>query len=165
VVGAIYAESMMTIIDTIRDPTRPKQMKYVEFIVFLCRIAHEHYKGGPYEKEFLYLKLDHLMPAMLDYLNLQALFLFEEKFSLEVQEEKLAHKRRRQKLKRAQLKHKETGQPVDPRLLAEVRMYEEKLMKAGLGGFKGTQTGSKIIDSDSDLGQSSDEDKGKKIAR
>lgn len=42
-VGAIYAESLMTIMDTIRDLTRPNQMKYVEFIVFLCRISHEHY--------------------------------------------------------------------------------------------------------------------------
>ena len=42
-VGAIYAESMMTIIDTITDQTKPNQMKYVEFLVFLCRIAHEHY--------------------------------------------------------------------------------------------------------------------------
>ena len=39
-VGAIYAESMMTIQDTIRDPMRVNQMRYVEFIVFLCRIAH-----------------------------------------------------------------------------------------------------------------------------
>ena len=47
-VGAIYAESMMTIIDTIRDPVRVNQMKYVEFLIFLCRITHEHYLGSPY---------------------------------------------------------------------------------------------------------------------
>ena len=82
-VGAIYAESMMTIIDPIRDQTKPKQMKYVEWLVFLCRIAHEHYKGGPYEKELLYLKLDHLMPSILGYLNLLPLFLFGEQFAIE----------------------------------------------------------------------------------
>jgi uncharacterized protein YggL (DUF469 family) len=42
-VGPIYAESLCLIIDTVRDQTRPNQMKYVEFLVFLCRIAHEHY--------------------------------------------------------------------------------------------------------------------------
>ena len=60
----------MTIIDPIRDMTRPNMMKYVEFLVLLCRVAHEHYEGGPYAKELLYLKLDHLMPAFLAYLHL-----------------------------------------------------------------------------------------------
>ena len=58
-------------------------MKYVEWLVFLCRIAHEHFKGGPYEKELLYLKLDHLMPSILGYLNLLPLFLFGEQFAIE----------------------------------------------------------------------------------
>mmetsp|Transcript_4014 Transcript_4014/g.5331 ORF Transcript_4014/g.5331 Transcript_4014/m.5331 type:complete len:91 (-) Transcript_4014:600-872(-) len=70
-VGAIYAESMMTMVDTIREPTKPNQMKYVEFIVFLCRISHEHYSKTIHAEELLYLKLDHLMPAYLAYLNLQ----------------------------------------------------------------------------------------------
>jgi len=42
-VGAIYSESMQTIVDRIRDPTRVMQMQYVEFLVFLCRITHYHY--------------------------------------------------------------------------------------------------------------------------
>ena len=42
-VGAMYAESMMTIVDTLSDPRRCIKMGYVEFIVFLCRISHEHY--------------------------------------------------------------------------------------------------------------------------
>ena len=82
-VGAIYAESMMNIVDTIRDQSKPQQMKYVEFIVFLCRIAHEHYNKGPYEKELLYLKLDKLLPAFLSPLNLNPVFLFGEKFKAE----------------------------------------------------------------------------------
>ena len=43
-------------------------MKYVEFLVFLCRTAHEHYKnfkGGVYNKEKLYKKLDRLMSVFL----------------------------------------------------------------------------------------------------
>lgn len=94
-VGAIYAESMMTMIDPIRDPTKTIQMKYVEFLVFICRISFEHYQGGPYEKELLYLKLDHLMPALLAYLNLQPQFLFSEKFKSEEEEEEKQAKRRR----------------------------------------------------------------------
>lgn len=79
-VGAIYAESMMTILDPIKDPTRPKQMKYVEFLVFLCRVVFEHYANTIYAKELLYLKLDHMMPKIVGYLNVQPLFLFNEKF-------------------------------------------------------------------------------------
>ena len=94
-VGAIYAESMMTIVDPIKDPVRPKMMKYVEFLVFLCRVVHEHYVGTQYESELLYLKLDHLMPTILGYLNLQPLFLFNAKFKLEEQEEKKKHKRKK----------------------------------------------------------------------
>ena len=69
-VGAIYAESMMTIQDTIRDPMRVNQMKYVEFLVFLCRIAHEHYEKSPYRREPLYKKLDHLIPNFLSEANI-----------------------------------------------------------------------------------------------
>lgn len=90
-VGAIYAESMMTIIDTIRDPTRPQQMKYVEFLVFLCRIAHEHYKDTVYAKELLYKKLDHLMPSMLAPLYLQPQFLFGEKFAIDQEKDRKLH--------------------------------------------------------------------------
>ena len=79
-VGPIYAESLCLIIDTIRDQTRPNQMKYVEFLVFICRIAKEHYDGTPYEKEAHYLKLDHLMGTFLAECNLEPNFLFAEKF-------------------------------------------------------------------------------------
>ena len=70
-------------------------MKFVEFIVFTCRIAHEHYKGSPYHKELLYLKLDHLMPAFLGYLNLTPIFLFGEKFNVSTEEELKKQDRRK----------------------------------------------------------------------
>ena len=63
--GPIYAESMCTIIDTIRDRQRSDSMKYTEFLVFLCRIAYEHYRGTPYENEMLYLKLEKIIPKYL----------------------------------------------------------------------------------------------------
>ena len=40
-------------------------MKYVEFIVFLCRVSHEHYSKTKYKEELLYLKLEHLIPNYL----------------------------------------------------------------------------------------------------
>ena len=62
-------------------------MKFVEFIVFVCRIAHEHYNGSPYHNELLYLKLDHLMPSFLAYLSMSPAFLFGEKFSAKADQE------------------------------------------------------------------------------
>jgi len=55
-------------------------MKYVEFLVFLCRIAYEHYRGSHYENEMMYLKLEKLIPKFLNVLNLQPIFLFYEEF-------------------------------------------------------------------------------------
>lgn len=68
-------------------------MKFVEFIVFLCRIAYEHYSKTNHHEELLYLKLDHLMPAYLAYSNLQPQFLFGEKFKSEIIEEEKRAKR------------------------------------------------------------------------
>ena len=80
-IGAIYAECLMTIVDTIRDLQRPNQMKYVEFLVFLCRVAHEHYQQTEHAQEPLCIKLDQLLPAFLAYISLQPTFLFGLKFS------------------------------------------------------------------------------------
>ena len=76
-------------------------MKYVEFLVFLCRITYYHYMGSQYEDELLYLKLDHLLPALVGYIGLPPTFLFNDKFKLEEQEELRKMKRRRRDLKRA----------------------------------------------------------------
>ena len=92
-VGALYAESMMTIIDTIRDLQRPNYMKYVEFIVFLCRISHEHFAKTEHADELLYLKLDHLMPSFLSYVSQQPQFLFGEMFKSEILEQERKAKR------------------------------------------------------------------------
>jgi hypothetical protein len=49
------------------------------------------------------------------------------------------------------------GKAIDPKLFAEVRAYEDSLVKAGMGSFKASQMGGQIVDSDSDLGESTDE--------
>ena len=55
-------------------------MKYTEFLVFICRIAYEHYRGTPYENEMLYLKMEKILPKYLAVFNLTCIFLFEEDF-------------------------------------------------------------------------------------
>lgn len=55
-------------------------MKYYEFLVFLCRIAYEHYRGTPYENELMYLKMEKLLPKLLDPFNVVPVFLFYEEF-------------------------------------------------------------------------------------
>ena len=97
-VGAIYAESMMTIVDTIRDPMKVNQMKYVEFLVFLCRIAHEHYEGTPYKREALYSKLDHLMDLFLSYVGIPSIFKLGELFEAEKVENTKRFKRKKRQL-------------------------------------------------------------------
>ena len=132
-------------------------MSYVEFLVFLCRIAYYHYDKTPYREELLYLKLDHLIPDFCAFLSLQPAFRFGERFKLEAQLEQEKARRRKKKLKRALLREKETGQAPDPRLVAEVRAHEEATRKTGMGSFKASQVGP-AADSDSDLGESTDED-------
>ena len=97
-VGAIYAESMMTIVDTIRDPMKVNQMKYVEFLVFLCRIAHEHYEGTPNKREPLYVKLDHLMELLLSYVSIPPIFRLGELFEIEKAEHTKRFKRKKRQL-------------------------------------------------------------------
>lgn len=106
-------------------------MKFVEFIVFICRLAHEHYKGSAYHKELLYLKLDHLMSAFLGYLNITPTFLFGEKFSVNTEEEMKKQERRKTSIKIA----KKRGETVDPKLLAEVKAYEDVNRATGMGSF------------------------------
>jgi hypothetical protein len=55
-------------------------MKYTEFLVYLCRVAYEHYRGTHYENEMMYLKIEKLLPKYLAPLNLNPIFLFEEDF-------------------------------------------------------------------------------------
>jgi len=40
-----YAESMQSKIDTMSDLSALQQMRLVEFLVFIARLAHEIYKG------------------------------------------------------------------------------------------------------------------------
>ena len=68
--------------------------------------------------------------------------------------------RRKKQLKRAIRRARKAGQPVDPKLIAELKAYEENLSKTGMASFKTSQMGNKgNLDSDSDA--SSGDDPGK----
>ena len=43
-IGYCYGQSMMPIIDNVKDQTRSEQMKYVEFLEFIGRVAYEYYR-------------------------------------------------------------------------------------------------------------------------
>lgn len=72
-----YAESMMSRIDTLSDTTTLLQMKFVEFLVFLCRASHEVYIGTPEEGKELHYKLDAVLRKVLDTQGLALTFTFK----------------------------------------------------------------------------------------
>lgn len=55
-------------------------MKFTEFVVFLCRVAFEHYRGSHYENEMMYLKIEKLLPRYLSVIYAEPLFLYNEEF-------------------------------------------------------------------------------------
>ena len=65
-----FAESMMSRVDTLSDTTTLLQMRLVEFLVFLCRAAHEVYIGTPDAELPLQEKLDALLKKVLDSVGL-----------------------------------------------------------------------------------------------
>lgn len=79
-------------------------MKYVEFLVFICRIAKEHYDDSPYEKEASYLKLDHLLPRFLRECQLDPVFRFGEKFEYDKEEEIKRKRRNKRRIMKAKKK-------------------------------------------------------------
>ena len=120
-VGMIYVESMMTIVDTVRDQMRPNMMKFVEFIVFICRISAEHFKGTQHEQEPLSLKIDNLMPKYCAPFFLEPAFTNGLKFKGEIARMKERLKRRQRRLKRAYQTAKKTNKEVDEALETAVK--------------------------------------------
>ena len=73
-------------------------MKYVEFLVFLCRITHEHYESTVHRGELLHVKLDHMLPHFLGYVGLDVIFQFGEKFEAEAKQEYKSYRRKQKKV-------------------------------------------------------------------
>ena len=65
-----YVESLMSRVDTLSDTTTLLRMSLVEFLVFLCRAAHEVYIGTAEEAQPLYVKLDAVLKKVLESVGL-----------------------------------------------------------------------------------------------
>ena len=140
-----------------RDPTRPNQMKFVEFIVFVCRICHEHYCKTDKKKELLFLKIDHLMPKLLEPNKLVPIFSFNERFVVDIQNEVRRLKKRRKKLKNSHANAMKSGLKIEPSLEREIIDIEAQLRKTGMSGI--TNLGSNHDDAmlEEDTSDSSDD--------
>ena len=56
------------------------QMKYVEFLLFICRLAHELYAGTKEGKELqLYEKIENLLDPLLATVRLKKIFSYTAK--------------------------------------------------------------------------------------
>ena len=44
-IAPIFAESLMSQVEYMSDPSCLQKMRYVEFLVFIARMAHEIYRG------------------------------------------------------------------------------------------------------------------------
>lgn len=74
----IYAESLMSRIDTLSDLSVMQQMRYVELICFVPRLAHEVYQEGKNVDAPLHLKIDMLTNQIFEAYNEQKLFSFKD---------------------------------------------------------------------------------------
>ena len=55
-----FSDSKMTLIDTMKNPINNTKLSFTEFLVFLCRVAHENPKG-----EDMNEKINQMLPIML----------------------------------------------------------------------------------------------------
>ena len=76
----VYAESMMSRIDTLSDLSSMQQMRWVEFLVFISRFAHEIFKGTKKESKGLHLKVDAVLGPLLDIVQLTKMFELKEEW-------------------------------------------------------------------------------------
>ena len=77
----------MTVIDTMRVKERMYQLCYSEFIYFLCKIIEVHFTNTNYENEDFYVKLDNMLPDLLEPFELRPQFRFRAKFASDQQTE------------------------------------------------------------------------------
>jgi len=61
-----------------------EEMQPHEFLVFMCRITHEHYKSTVYANELMYVKLEALLPAWLHPVYAAPVFGFKSEFEYDI---------------------------------------------------------------------------------
>ena len=107
-------------------------MKYVEFLVFLCRITHEHYQSTEHKAESFYKQLDHLLPVFLDYARLKCDWNFEDLFATEIKEQYRNFMRRKRKFLKEEQKAKALGNELDPKIVLEFKEFEKNVKQMGI---------------------------------
>lgn len=70
ILGIVFAESLMTVVDTVRNRERMYQLSYPEYLYFLCKITEVHFTNTEYEMEDFHVKLDNLLPCLLEPMDL-----------------------------------------------------------------------------------------------
>lgn len=79
-VNMCYVESLQSRVDTLKDPSLPNQMKYVEFLLFICRLSHELYVGTKEEDELqLYEKIENVLDPLLSTVSVKKVFSYTAK--------------------------------------------------------------------------------------
>ena len=68
-IGYCYAQALMSIIDPVKDQTRSTQMKYVEYLEFIGRIAFEYFRDTPEESLELQHKIDQILNPLFKVVN------------------------------------------------------------------------------------------------
>ena len=66
----------MSRVDTMKDLRMAKQMRYVEFLVFIARIAHEIYSSTKQESMELADKIESILDPLLETASLVKIFSF-----------------------------------------------------------------------------------------
>lgn len=102
-------------------------MKFVEFMVFICRISHEHYSKTDYVEELLHLKVNYLMPLLVSPLNLLPLFVSDEKFLIDAEKEKKKLRRRMSKLNVHMTQMKKFGQEIEKEMTDKYDALRDEL--------------------------------------
>lgn len=66
----------MSRVDTMKDLKMAKQMRYVEFLIFIARIAHEIYQNTKQEEMELADKIESILDPVLETASLVKIFSF-----------------------------------------------------------------------------------------
>ena len=70
-------------------------MQPFEWLVFMCRITFEHYKGTVYENELMYIKLEKFLPKWLFPINQTPIFVMGCEFEYDLKVAKRKERLRR----------------------------------------------------------------------
>jgi len=92
--GVVFAESLVTVFNTMKVKERMYNLSYSEFVYFLCRITYAHFENTVYDSEEFFIKLDNLLDIFLEPFSLTAQFRYGTRFNYDMQaQEHLSHAR------------------------------------------------------------------------